>query len=114
MPGFLVHLKQHVGQVWVASAGDVASWWRNRERFKLSSKNTGRRLEFNITVTGDKPINGASLVIMLPQKGVIATVQSTKTDSIKPTVTKIDDYRSTVVFDSLPPGNYAYQATFAP
>ena len=114
MPGFLVHLKQHVGQVWVASAGDVASWWRNRERFKLSSKNTGRRLEFNITVTGDRPINGASLVIMLPQKGVIATIQSTKTDGIKPTVTKIDDYRSTVVFDSLPPGNYAYQATFAP
>ena len=114
MPGFLVHLKQHAGRVWVASASDVTSWWRNRDRFKLSSKNIGRRLEFNITVTGDKPISGASLVIMLPQKGVTATVQSTKTDSIKPTVTKIDDYRSNVVFDSLPPGNYAYQATFAP
>ncbi len=114
MPGFLVHMKQRSKEVWVASAGDVAGWWRDRERFKLSSRNTGRRLEFNITVTGDKPVNGASLVIMLPQKGITATVQSTKTDGLKPTVTKIDDYRTAVVFDSLQPGNYVYQATFAP
>jgi peptidoglycan/xylan/chitin deacetylase (PgdA/CDA1 family) len=114
MPGFLVHMKQRNKQVWVASAGDVAGWWRDRDRFKLSFRNTGRRLEFNITVTGDKPLNGASLVIMLPQKGITATVQSTKTDGLKPTVTKIDDYRATVVFDTLSPGNYVYQATFAP
>lgn len=114
MPGFLIHMKQRKAQVWVATAGEVADWWRDRDRFKLSASNSGRRLEFNMTVTGDKPIKGASLVIMLPQKGVTATVQSTKIAGLSPTITKIDDYRVSVVFDTLPPGNYVYQATFAP
>lgn len=114
MPGFLVHMKQRNTQVWVATAGEVADWWRDRERFKLSATYSGRRLEFNMTVTGDKPVKGASLVIMLPQKGVTATVQSTKIGGLRPTITKIDDYRVTVTFDTLAPGNYVYQATFAP
>lgn len=55
-----------------------------------------------------------SLVIRLPQKGVSATVQSTKIGGLRPTITKIDDYRMTVTIDTLAPGNYVYQATFAP
>lgn len=114
MPGFLVHMKQQRKQVWVASAGQVADWWRERERFKLSSVNTGKRLEFNITVTGKNPLTGASLVVMLPQKGILPTVQSTKIGAVKPTVSKIDPYRAVIVFETLNPGNYVYQATFAP
>ena len=114
LPGFLVHLKQQRKQVWVASAGQVADWWRERERFKLSSVNTGKRLEFNITVTGKKPLTGASLVVMLPQKGVLPTVQSTKIGAVKPIVTTIDPYRAGIVFETLNPGNYVYQVTFAP
>ena len=114
MPGFLVHMKQRNQQVWVAKAGDVADWWRDRERFKLSARNSGRRLEFNMTVTGDKPIKGATLVVMLPQKGVNTTVQSTKINGLNPTVMRIDDYRVGVVFDTLEPGDYVYQATFNP
>lgn len=113
MPGFLVHMKQRNAEVWVATAGEVADWWHDRERFKLSATNSGRRLEFNMTVTGDKPVKGASLVIMLPQKGVTATVQSTKINGLSPTIAKIDDYRVSVTFDTLAPGNYVYQATFA-
>lgn len=114
MPGFLVHMKQRNQSVWVTTAGSVADWWRDRDRFKLSFRNIAKRLEFNMTVTGDKPLKGVSLVIMLPQKGVIAKVQSTKIDGLDPTITKIDDYRVSVVFDTLLPGNYVYQATFAP
>jgi len=114
LPGFLVHLKQQRKQVWVASAGQVADWWRERERFKLSSVNTGKRLVFNITVTGEKPLTGASLVVMLPQKGVLPTVQSTKVGAVTPNVSAIDPYRAAIVFESLNPGHYVYQATFSP
>lgn len=113
MPGLLVHTKQRRNQVWLASAGQVADWWRERERFKLSYRNTGKRLEFNITVKGTTPVSGVSLVVMLPQKGVLPTVQSTKIGGVKPTVSKIDNYRAAIVFDTLPPGNHVYQATFA-
>lgn len=114
LPGFLVHLKQHRAPLWVASAGQVADWWRERERLKLSSVYTGKRLEFNVTVTGDKPLAGASLIVMLPQKGILPTIQSVKTGIVKPTVSRIDDYRAAIVFGSLEPGDYAYQATFSP
>ncbi len=112
MPSFLVHTKQRRALVWVAPAGGVADWWRERERFKLSYVNSGKRLEFNITVTGTKPVAGASLVLMLPQKGLLPTVQSTKIGGVNPVVSVIDNYRAAIVFGTLNPGNYVYQATF--
>ncbi len=113
MPGFLEHLKTRRNQVWLASAGQVADWWRERERFRMSYKTSGKRVEFNITITGKNPLNGATVMVMLPQKGFMPDVESSKIGMPKPVVTKIDDYRASVVFSSLPPGNYAYQLTFA-
>ena len=113
MPGFIDHLKTRRAQIWLASAGQVADWWRNRDRFKMSYGNSGRRLEFNVTITGQTPLTGATVIAMLPQKGFLPEVESLKIGMPKPTVTKIDDYRAAVVFGSLPPGNYAYQMTFS-
>ena len=113
MPGFLEHLKTRRAQIWPASAGQVADWWRNRERFKLSYGNSGKRLEFNVTITGKTPLSGATVIAMLPQKGFLPEVESLKIGMPKPVVSKIDDYRASIVFGSLPPGNYAYQMTFA-
>ncbi len=112
MPGFLAHLQKRRGQLWLASGGEVAQWWRDRERLKLSSSHSGKRLDFNLTVKGDQPISGASLIMMLPEKGLLPTVRSTKIGSVTPTVTKIDDYRASVVFENLKPGDYVFQATF--
>jgi hypothetical protein len=113
LPGFLVHTKQRRALVWKATAGDTAQWWHERERVRLSYTNSGKRVEFNITVTGTQPVNGASLVLMLPQKGLLPTVQPTKIGEVKPTVVSIDNYRASIQFDSLSPGNHVYQATFA-
>jgi hypothetical protein len=113
MPGYLVHLKQRRDTMWLASAGQVANWWRERDRFKVAANYAGRKLELNMTVKGTAPFNNASLIVMLPQKGVTPTVQSTKINGLKPTIAKIDDYRASVVFNSLPAGNHSYQITFA-
>ena len=112
MPGFLAHLKKHRDRVWMASGGEVAQWWRERARLKLSSKNLGRRLEFNLSVTGKTPLKGASLTVILPKKGILPNVQALKAGLPKPNVQKIDEYRASIVFPSLNPGDYAYQATF--
>lgn len=112
MPAFLDHVKQYRSQMWLASAGQVADWWRDRERFKLSSNRAGKRLEFFITITGKAPLSGASAIVMLPQKGTLPTVQPMKIGLPGPSVQKIDDYRAAIVFDTLKPGNYAYQLAF--
>ena len=113
MPGFLDYLKGYSGRLWLAHPGEVADWWRERERLKVSSSYNGKRLEFDVTVIGTQPLRGASLIVMLPKKALIPSVQSVKIEMIKPTVVRIDDYRAAIVFDELKPGNYAYQVTFS-
>lgn len=113
MPAFLNHLQKRRSQIWLASGGQVAQWWRDRERLSISSSVSGKRLDFNLTVKGGQPVNGATLIIMLPQKGVLPTVRSTKIGTSAPQITKLDDYRAAVIFESLKPGDYVFQATFA-
>lgn len=113
MPGFLDHLKTRGDRLWLASAGDVANWWRERERLKLSSQFNGKRLEFDVTITGEKSLKGVSLIVMLPKKAQPPKVQSVKVGMVLPKVTMVDDYRASIVFDELQPGNYAYQVTFS-
>ncbi|MDT8990065.1 polysaccharide deacetylase family protein [Curvibacter sp. APW13] len=113
LPAYLVHLKQKRNVMWLASAGKVADWWRDRERFLVRSSFTGKRLDVDVTVIGKTPVNGGTILIMLPQKDTLPTVQNTKTSGLKPTVSRIDSYRAAMVFPSLPPGNYSYQVTFA-
>ncbi len=113
MPSFLEHLKQRREHLWLASAGQVAEWWRDRDRLKLSKNISSNRIEFNITVTGNLPIKGATLTVMLPQKSIHAVVEGVKIGMVKPTVSKIDEYRSALIFDSLEPGSYVYQVTFS-
>ncbi len=113
MPGFLAHLQQRKNKIWLASSEQIAQWWRDRERLRLSSSNAGKRLDFSISVKGDQPINGATVIIMLPEKAKMPTVRSTKIGAMNPRIVKMDDYRAAVVFDSLNPGDYVFQATFA-
>ncbi|MDD4927475.1 MAG: polysaccharide deacetylase family protein [Methylotenera sp.] len=112
MPPFLTHLQKKRNQILLASSGEIAQWWRDRERLTISSTVHGKRLDFNLTVKGSQPVNGASLIIALPQKGIMPTVQSTKIGALTPSIIKLDDYRAAVVFDKLNPGDYVYQATF--
>ena len=112
MPGYLAQLKLHRDQFWLASAGQVADWWRERERFKLSSKARGKVLDFDVTIAGKSAFSGASLIVTLSKKGVLPTLQGLKVGMPKANVQKIDDYRAAIVFDTLNPGNYAYQASF--
>jgi peptidoglycan/xylan/chitin deacetylase (PgdA/CDA1 family) len=113
-PDYLTHVKKNSGKVWMATGGKVSDWWRRREQFKLDSSFNGKRLDFSITVKGESAINGASVIVMLPQKGLLPHVLGTKVGMELPTVTLLDDYRALLVFSSLSPGNYGYQTTFAP
>jgi peptidoglycan/xylan/chitin deacetylase (PgdA/CDA1 family) len=113
LPGFLEHLQKRRSQIWLASSTQVAEWWRDRERIRLTSTHTGKRLDFNITIKGEQPIDGATFTILLPHKRAQLTVQSTKIGLPSPRVMPLDDFRAAVIFDNLKPGDYVYQATFA-
>jgi hypothetical protein len=59
-PNYLNHVKKNIPHVWLATASQVSDWWRSRERFKLDATYNGKRLDFNMTVKGDKPVAGAA------------------------------------------------------
>jgi peptidoglycan/xylan/chitin deacetylase (PgdA/CDA1 family) len=113
MPAYLLYLKQQRATLWLASAGQVADWWRQRERFRIKSRNSGRRLELDVSVVGKAPVQGGAVMVMLPQKDLLPTVKSTKTGGVVPLVQKVDAYRAAIIFPSLAPGNYGYQVTFS-
>jgi peptidoglycan/xylan/chitin deacetylase (PgdA/CDA1 family) len=112
MPALLAHIQKVRGKLFMASSSEVAQWWRDRERVAVSSVPSGKRLDFNITVKGDEPVSGMSLTLMLPQKGLLPTIRSTKIGTLVPSVQLLDDYRASVLFDKLEPGDYVFQATF--
>ncbi|WP_194723917.1 polysaccharide deacetylase family protein [Noviherbaspirillum malthae] len=113
MVKLLDRIKQRRDHVWLAPAGDVATWWKERERFRLSVTKSGKRLDMNVSIAGTTPLQGATVLVMLPQKGVLPQVHSAKIGLPKPEVLLLDDYRAAIVFEKLAPGDYAYQASFA-
>lgn len=112
MQRLISHVTKRKERVWIASSAQVADWWLQRERLRLSSDMTGKRFTFNITLSGDAPVSNVSVVLMLPEKGVLPGIQAEKVGAPKPVIVPIDDYRAAVVFPTLAPGNYGYQATF--
>lgn len=112
MPNYLNHVRAQRNRVWLVTPSEIDTWWRDRERFQLIARPSGPRIEFDLSVGGDKPIKGASLTVMLPKKGLLPIISGVKSGMPLPTVTLTDDYKASIIFDTLAPGNYFYQATF--
>lgn len=116
MPAYLdqVAKDSRAGVLWTASAADINHWWRERQRIRIAaSVIRGQRLEMNITVTGDKPVKGATIDVFLPTRNAVPAVRGSKVGAAVPQIRRVDDFRSQFVFDSLAPGDYSYQVNFS-
>ncbi len=111
-PAYVSHLKRFSDRAWIASGSQVAQWWRDRHRFRVDSVNSGKRTEFNVTIMGEQPFKGGTVILMLPQRGLTPSIRGTKAGMVQPTLKRLDDFRYALIFESLMPGNYAYQATY--
>lgn len=112
LPPYLNYLKQKRFVIWNATAGQVADWWRDRERFLVRSVFTGKRMSVDVTVIGDNPVRGGTIIISLPQRDILPKVSNTKTTGPTPAVVRLDSYRAAIVFSEALPGNFNYQVTF--
>ena len=112
MPGYLGYLNSQKNTVWLTTPSAINAWWRDRERFRLVVRMEGPRTEFDVAVGGKLPVNGASLILMLPRKGVMPNITGVKQNMPMPKITLLDEFRASVAFDTLAPGNYFYQVGF--
>lgn len=112
VPSLAAHWAANADGVWRASGADIARWWNGKERFQISVRSAGARIELDASVLGDANYDGAALLVMLPRKGALPQVRALKTGLPVPRVESLDDFRATIRFGSLAPGNYTYQLTF--
>jgi hypothetical protein len=105
------YIKSPNNQIWVATAGQVADWWRERERvsFRLETDQTAPLL----IVTGNAPLKQAvALYVNLPEsKSVMRLVsQAGAENSVK--IASIDAWRSALILKDLAPGTYRWHLYF--
>jgi hypothetical protein len=109
---FLRQLRNQGHAVWLTTSSEVARWWVERERFQLKVRTAGARVEFDISILGDKPFSGAALVVVLPGAQQKPRVQGLKSGMPEPEIQLMDEFRAVMRFPVLKPGNYTYLATF--
>jgi hypothetical protein len=112
MPGFLDYAKKNGNGVWFADAGQVATWWRQRERFSMSGRNFGPRIDLNVSVTPGASVEHIAAIVMLPYKNSVPKIVGTKVGDAGLTAERMDAYRALVRFPAMAPGNYNYRITF--
>jgi hypothetical protein len=113
MPGFLDYIRKNSAGVWFTPAGQVAEWWRQRDRVSLSVKNSGAGMDLGVSVTQGNSVAQAAAIVMLPYKNAKTVVAGSGGRDAALAVARMDDYRALVRFPPMMPGNYNYHVTFA-
>ncbi len=107
------HLKSPNAKTWVATAGQVADWWRERERVSFTLEPDPITPILSVTIKGNSPLKQAvALYVNLPEsRNVMRLVSRTDSgNSVK--IVAIDAWRSALVLNDLSPGTYRWQLYF--
>jgi hypothetical protein len=107
------HLKSPNAKTWVATAGQVADWWRERERVSFTLEPDPVAPLLSVTIKGNSPLKQAvSLYVNLPEsRNVMRLVSRTDSgNSVK--IVAVDAWRSAIVLNDLSPGTYRWQLYF--
>ncbi len=107
------HLKSPNAKTWVATAGQVADWWRERERVSFTLEPDPIAPLLSVTIKGNSPLKQAvSLYVNLPEsRNVMRLVSRTDSgNSVK--IVAVDAWRSALVLNDLSPGTYRWQLYF--
>ena len=101
------------GRMWMATGGQAANWWRERERVHISLDTLAAVPLLTVTIKGETPLQQAVTVLVnLPAVGsFLRLVAKDSTEKI-PKVTNIDTWRDAVVLQNLTPGTYHWQLYF--
>lgn len=113
MPDFLSHVAKNRSKVWLAQSGKVADWWRERERLTYKLRSASSRIDLDVTIEGNTPMQAVSLIVAAPMAKAVVNLKPLKSNTALPQVKPIDDFRTALVFSDMRPGSYSYSLTFA-
>jgi Polysaccharide deacetylase len=107
------YLKLPNGQIWMATAGQVADWWRERDRVSLRLESDPVAPLLSITIKGSTQLKHAVAVyVNLPESGArLRLVPRGGPDNSVKIATK-DAWRSALILQNLVPGTYRWHLYF--
>jgi peptidoglycan/xylan/chitin deacetylase (PgdA/CDA1 family) len=109
---FLTYIRTSGRKSWVASGGEIASWWSGREQFKfrLTGDPDKTLLQVTLPVPGLK--KRAALVILNPRMGAVLRIKAVKSGNVLPVLVRLDGYRTAIVFNALLSGSFDYYLSY--
>jgi peptidoglycan/xylan/chitin deacetylase (PgdA/CDA1 family) len=109
----LAHVSSKGSHAWLATASQVAQWWRARERVKVWVNADVSPALLTVEVTGDAPLTEAiTLLANLPEPGGKLHLVADAAYLVTPTVSAYDPLRAAIVLDGLAPGKYYWYLNF--
>ena len=107
------HLNARRERTWLATAGQVADWWRERERVsaRLESGETSSRLV--VSILAGAALRQASVVaVNLPEMGSTLRLVARGSYEKAPRIARLDAWRAAVVLDGMAAGDYQWDLYF--
>jgi hypothetical protein len=109
----LQHIKARRDRTWLATANQVANWWRERERVSIRLEAGAVAPLLTVTVKGETPLQqGVTVWVNLPESGsTLRLIANGKVEG-PPKITAVDAWRAAVVLTGLAPGSHSWQLQF--
>ncbi len=109
----LKHLKARRDHMWLATSGQVADWWRERERVDIKLESSPTALQLSVTVKGSTPLEQpVSVWINLPESGASLRISPNGQAKSPLKIDTVDAWRAAVVLTGLAPGIHSWQIHF--
>ena len=107
------HLRERKDRMWLATSGQVADWWRERERVTVRLEAGVTAPQLTVTVKAGQPLRQAATVLInLPESGGVVRLVARGSYEKVPKVANVDAWRAAVVLDGLAPGEYQWYVYF--
>jgi hypothetical protein len=113
LSGIFAHLKARRDRMWLATAGQVAKWWRERNRVSARLEPGDIAPQLTVTIKGEAPLMQAvTISINLPEAGNVLRLESRSKLGKLPRVVHLDTWRSALVLEGMAPGEYQWDLFF--
>lgn len=107
------HLQARNDRMWLVTSGEIAEWWRERDRVTARLEGGVTAPQLTVTVRAGEPLKRpASVLINLPDPGATVRLVARGTYDKSPKVAPVDAWRAAVVLDGLPAGDYQWYVYF--
>lgn len=118
MPAYMQHVKTYQHRIWIPRGDQIANWWRERERVTVQQLKPGKDaakspdIVVQLSVAAPGQVKGLTVMVINPIKNTLPTVRTRQGPAQGVKVQPVDAFRTALVFDSLPAGEFEYLVRF--